>query len=50
MIVHRRTWFYRLPGQDFAQEISFETPVTATQAKEYLRRTFGQTPLELWSH
>lgn len=50
MIVHRRTWFYRLAGQDFAQAISFKMPVTATEVRDALRQKFGSKPLELWSH
>lgn len=50
MIVHRRVWFYRLDGQGFAKTISFAMPVTASQARKALRRTFGSAPLELWSH
>jgi hypothetical protein len=47
MIVRRRTWLYRLVGQTFAQVVSFEQPVTAAKAREFLRRTVG-APLELW--
>jgi hypothetical protein len=47
MIVRRRTWLYRLAGQLFAQSISFDQPVTASMAKEALRRTVG-VPLEMW--
>lgn len=50
MIAHRRTWFYRLAGQTFAQVISFKLPVTAHEAKEALQRQFGAKPLEVWSH
>lgn len=50
MIVHRRTWFYRLAGQPFAHTISFKMPLTAQQAKEALRRTFSAAPIELWAH
>lgn len=49
MIVRRRTWLYRLPGQTYAQVISFNTPLTASQARDTLRRTVGE-PLELWGH
>jgi hypothetical protein len=47
MIVHRRTWFYRLAGQHFARVITFRNPITATKVKETLRRT-GAIPVELW--
>ena len=32
MIVRRRTWTYRLSGQDFARTISFDMPLTAQAA------------------
>jgi hypothetical protein len=48
MIVRRRIWLYRLAGQKFAQLVSFESPVTASKARDTLRRTVGQ-PLELWA-
>jgi hypothetical protein len=47
MIVRRRTWLYRLPGQRFVHSISFKTPMTASQVKEVLRRSLG-IPEELW--
>lgn len=47
MIIRRRTWSYRLAGQTFAQAISFPKPVTATMAREFLRRSVG-LPLDLW--
>ena len=47
MITRRRTWSYRLAGQTFAQAISFPKPVTASMAREYLRRSVG-VPLDLW--
>jgi hypothetical protein len=50
MIVHRRTWFYRLAGQVFAQAISFKMPVTAPKVREVLEQRFGSKPLELWNH
>ncbi len=50
MIVRRLTWFYRVPGQNFAQKISFKTPVTASKVREVLRRTFHATAIEIWSH
>jgi hypothetical protein len=49
MIVQRRTWFYRLAGQNFAQAISFKLPVTANKVREELRKVFSTTPLELWA-
>lgn len=50
MIVHRRTWSYRLAGQDFARHISFRVPVTAQQVREALHRMFGTRSVEVWSH
>lgn len=50
MIAHRRTWFYRLAGQDFAQTISFKMPVTAQKVRDKLHQMFGSRPFELWSH
>jgi hypothetical protein len=47
MIVRRRTWLYRLAGQMFAQLISFEQPVTASMARNVIRRKVGN-PLEIW--
>jgi hypothetical protein len=47
MIVRRRTWLYRLPGQQYAQTVSFNDRVTAAAARSFLRRTVGD-PLELW--
>jgi hypothetical protein len=47
MIVRRRIWLYRLPGQQYAQVVSFDDQVTATTARDFLRRTVGN-PLELW--
>lgn len=47
MIVRRRTWFYRVATEPFAQVISFEQPVTASQARDILRRSVG-VPLDLW--
>lgn len=49
MIAHRRTWFYRLDGQKFAQAITFKVPVTANRVREELRRTFSAPILELWA-
>ncbi|MEW6166015.1 MAG: hypothetical protein AB1642_13220 [Pseudomonadota bacterium] len=48
MIVHRRTWYYRLAGQKFAHAVSFKIPMTASMARDALRRTLGQVPQELW--
>jgi hypothetical protein len=48
MIVRRRTWLYRLPGQQYAQVVSFDDRVTATTARDFLRRTVGN-PQELWA-
>src|SRR3989338_4682191 len=31
VIVRRRTWFYRLAGQHFAQAITFRHPITAVE-------------------
>ena len=47
MIIRRRTWLYRLPGEDAIHSISFKMPLTAAQAKEALRRSVG-LPMELW--
>jgi hypothetical protein len=47
MIVRRRTWFYRLAKQSFAEVICFDQPVTASQAKDILRRSVG-IPIDLW--
>ena len=47
MIVHRRTWFYRLAGEHFAHAVTFRNPITAAKVKEALRRTSG-IPVELW--
>lgn len=47
MVIRRRTWFYRLAGQMYAQLISFDRPVTSTSARNALRRSVGN-PLELW--
>ena len=47
MIIRRRTWFYRLAGQMFAQTVSFASPVTAAMARSLLIRSVGK-PLELW--
>jgi hypothetical protein len=47
MIIRRRTWLYRLPGQRYAQAVSFDDRVTAARARSFLRRTVGN-PLELW--
>jgi hypothetical protein len=47
MLVRRRTWFYRLAGQQFAHVITFRNPITASKVKEALRHTIG-IPIELW--
>ncbi len=47
MIVKRRTWFYRLANQAFAETISFDQPVTAAKARDILRRSVG-IPIDLW--
>jgi hypothetical protein len=47
MIVRRRTWFYRLAGEQFAHAITFKLPVTATKVRDALRKSVG-TPLEIW--
>lgn len=47
MLVRRRTWFYRLAGQMYAQLISFDRPVTSSSARMALRRSVGN-PLEIW--
>lgn len=49
MIVQRRTWFYRLAGENFAKAISFKIPVTASKVREELRKAFSATPFELWA-
>ncbi|MBI5786335.1 MAG: hypothetical protein HZA64_12845 [Rhodocyclales bacterium] len=48
MLIRRRIWLYRLPGQVFAQQISFERPVTAATVRRALQKTVGN-PLELWA-
>lgn len=47
MIVHRRTWFYRMAGDRFARGITFRIPMTAAKVRDVLRRTVGM-PIELW--
>ena len=47
MIVRRHSWFYRLADQSFAQEMHFDPPVTASQARDILRRSVGE-PVDLW--
>jgi hypothetical protein len=47
MVVRRRTWFYRLHGQMYAQRVSFDRPLTSSSARIALRRSVGN-PLELW--
>ncbi len=48
MIVRRRTWSYRLSGDEFAKNISFNIPLTAQKARESLHRLLGAFPVELW--
>ena len=47
MLVRRRTWFYRLAGQMYAQLVSFDRPLTSHRARMALRHSVGN-PLELW--
>lgn len=47
MVVRRRTWFYRLAGQMYAQLVSFDRPLTSASARVALRHSVGN-PLELW--
>jgi hypothetical protein len=47
MIVRRRTWFYRLAGEQFAHAVTFKLPVTARMVRDALRKSVG-SPLELW--
>lgn len=47
MIVRRRTWLYRLHGQHIIHSISFKAPMTAAQAKAWLRQSVG-LPEEMW--
>lgn len=47
MIVRRRTWLYRMPGENAIHSVSFKLPMTTAQAREALRRSVG-SPLELW--
>ena len=47
MTVRRRTWLYRLAGEQRVQAVSFRERVTAFMARRYLRETVGN-PLELW--
>lgn len=48
MIAHRRTWYYRLAGQSFAQPISFKVPISARKAKALLGQLLGVVPVEVW--
>lgn len=50
MICHRRTWFYRLAGQDFAQKLSFKLPLTEQRVRELLHQRYGPQPIEVWAH
>ena len=47
MVVRRRTWFYRLAGQMYAQLVSFDRPLTSSRARMALQHSVGN-PLELW--
>lgn len=47
MLVRRRTWLYRLPGQRVIHSVSFKLPLTASQVREALRRSVG-LPTEIW--
>ena len=47
MLVRRRTWYYRLAGQMYAQLVTFDRPVTLSSARSALRSSIGN-PLELW--
>jgi GGDEF domain-containing protein len=49
MIAHRRTWLYRLAGEEFAHAITFKIPVTARMVREELRKAFGASSFELWA-
>ena len=49
MIAHRRTWQYRLPGQQFARSVTFKLPLTAHKVREILRQAFGTENFELWA-
>jgi hypothetical protein len=48
LLIRRRIWLYRLSGQVFVQQISFERPVTAAAVRRVLQKTVGN-PLELWA-
>ena len=37
MLVRRRTWFYRLAGEQFAHAITFKLPLTSAKAKAAAR-------------
>jgi hypothetical protein len=50
MLVRRRTWFYRLPGEQFAHAITFKLPLTSARAKEALLKALGKRAAELWAH
>ena len=47
MLIRRRTWLYRLAGQQFAQTISFDRPLTASSVRDILRNSVGM-PVDLW--
>ena len=48
MLIRRRIWLYRLSGQAFVQQISFERPVTAATVRRVLQKTVGN-PQEVWA-
>jgi hypothetical protein len=50
MLVRRRTWFYRLAGEQFAHAITFKLPLTSARAKEALLKAIGKPAAELWVH
>jgi len=47
MIVHRRTWLYRLLGEREVRSVTFKLPLTSAQARQALRQSVGE-PVELW--
>lgn len=47
MLIRRRTWLYRLAGQQFAQTISFDRPLTSSAVRDILRHSVGM-PVDLW--
>ena len=50
MLVRRRTWFYRLAGEQFAHAITFKLPLTSARAKDALLKALGRPAAELWAH